>query len=138
MKKSTVIRRGRHCVFNLHVHLVFVTKYRRKVFTKKSLLDLREIFDDVCHKMGVELIEFDGERDHVHLLVYYLPTHSISKLVNALKGASSRRIRNMGYERINKALWGKSLWSPSYFAGSCGGASIEVIRTYIESQNSPT
>lgn len=138
MKKSTMIRRGRHCVFNLHVHLVFVTKYRRKVFTKKSLQDLREIFDDVCRKMGLELIEFDGEKDHVHLLVHYLPTQSISKLVNALKGASSRRIRKMGYERINKALWGKSLWSPSYFAGSCGGASIEVIRTYIENQRSPT
>lgn len=133
-----MIRRGRHCVFNLHVHLVFVTKYRRKVFTKKSLQDLREIFDDVCRKMGLELIEFDGEKDHVHLLVHYLPTQSISKLVNALKGASSRRIRKMGYERINKALWGKSLWSPSYFAGSCGGASIEVIRTYIENQRSPT
>lgn len=138
MKKSTMIRRGRHCVFNLHVHLVFVTKYRRKVFTKKSLQNLREIFEDVCHKIGVELIEFDGERDHVHLLVHSLPTQSISKLVNALKGASSRRVRKMSYERINKALWGKSLWSPSYFAGSCGGASIEVIRTYIENQRSPT
>ena len=133
-----MIRRGRHCVFNLHVHLVFVTKYRRKVFTKKSLQDLREIFEDICHKMGLELIEFEGERDHVHLLVHYLPTQSISKLVNALKGASSRRVRKMGYEQINKALWGKSLWSPSYFAGSCGGASIEVIRTYIENQKSPT
>lgn len=138
MKKSNIIRRGRHCVFNLHVHLVFVTQYRRKVFTKKILQDLREIFDDICHKMGIELIEFDGERDHIHLLVYYLPTRSISKIVNALTGASSRRIRKMGYEKIDRALWGKNLWSPSYFAGSCGGASIEVIRTYIENQKSPT
>ena len=87
--------------------------------------------------MNSSLVEFDGEEDHVHLLVNYPPTQSISKLVNALKGASSRRIRKRGYERIQKALWRKNLWSPSYFAGSRGGAPLAKIREYIENQKTP-
>ncbi len=137
MKKSTALRRGRSCVFELHVHLVFVTKYRRHVFTKKVLEDLREIFTSVCKDFNAILAEFEGERDHVHLLVNYTSKHSISKLVNSLKGVSSRMIRKQNYPSIQNALWGKSLWSPSYFAGSCGGAPISIIRQYIESQKTP-
>lgn len=137
MKKANILRRGRTCVFLLHTHLVFVTKYRRKVFTRKSLQDLKQIFEDICKKMDVKLVEFDGEKDHIHLLINYPPTQSISKIVNALKGASSRRIRKKGYEKVNRALWGGSLWSPSYFAGSCGGASLDIIRQYIEKQKTP-
>ena len=137
MKKASLLRKGRTCVFLLHVHLVFVTKYRKKVFTKKSLKDLEDIFLSTCQKMGVELVELDGEKDHVHLLLNYPPKLSISKIVNALKGASSRRIRKGGHEKIQRALWGKQLWSPSYFAGSCGGASLAKIQEYIENQNTP-
>jgi putative transposase len=122
----------------MHVHLVFVTKYRRKVFTKAILEDLKEIFSKVCQDFEAELAEFDGEHDHVHLLVNYPPKVSISKLVNSLKGASSQRIRKRGYPTVQKALWGGSLWSRSYFAGSCGGAPIEVIRKYIEQQQTPS
>jgi len=86
MLKSTDLRRGRSCVFALHVHLVFVTKYRRAVFTKIILSDLRTIFDSVCRDFEASLIEFDGEKDHVHLLVNYPPKVSVSKLVNSLKG----------------------------------------------------
>jgi putative transposase len=138
MSKSTDLRRGRTCVFALHVHLVFVTKFRRRVFTKESLSYLREVFTSVCRDFGAELIEFDGEKDHVHLLVNYPPKVSVSKLVNSLKGVSARLLRKKGYPIVMKYLWGKSLWSPSYFAGSCGGAPISVIRQYIESQNTPT
>ena len=87
------IRAGRHCVSNLHVHLVFVTKYRRHVFTKKILGRMQEIFAEVCHDFEATLTEFDGEDDHVHLLVMYPPKVSISKLVNSLKGISSRLLR---------------------------------------------
>lgn len=131
------LRRGRSCVFLLHVHLVFVTKYRRGVFTKASLADLREIFQSVCHDFGAFLAEFEGEKDHVHLLVNYPPKVSISRLVNSLKGVSSRLIRLKGYDSIRRYLWGKALWSPSYFAGACGGAPLAVIRQYIEQQKSP-
>ena len=124
MEKETDLRRGRHVVFNLHVHLVFVAKYRRKVFTKEILDDMRQIFESVCTDFEAQLVEFDGENDHVHLLVNYPPKVSISKLVNSLKGVSSRMIRQKNYPSIREKLWGGALWSPSYFAGSCGGGHI--------------
>ena len=121
----------------MHVHLVFVTKSRRNVFTKTIFEELRNIFQNLCKNFGAELAEFDGERDHVHLLVNYPPKVSVSKLVNSLKGVSSRLIRKNNHPTIQQALWGDSLWSPSYFAGSCGGAPLEIIRQYIEQQDSP-
>ena len=137
MSNENDIRHGRHCVFLMHVHLVFVTKYRREVFTKVILDDLRNIFTSVCVDFESELVEFDGEDDHVHLLVNYPPKVSVSALVNSLKGVSSRMIRKKNYPSIRKKLWGAALWSPSYFAGSCGGAPIAVIRQYIEQQQTP-
>jgi putative transposase len=131
------VRTGRHCIFMLHVHLVFVTKYRRGVFTKEVIEDLRGIFTKVCTDFEAELVEFDGEDDHVHLLVNYPPKVAVSKLVNSLKGVSSYLIRKKNYPSVQNKLWGSALWSPSYFAGSCGGAPIEVIRKYIEQQQTP-
>ena len=138
MKKSMDLRRGRTCVFMMHVHLVFVTKYRRRVFTKQILTDLQEIFSHVCHRFQSELVECNGEYDHVHLLVNYPPICSVSRLVNSLKGVSSRLIRKKDYPSITQALSGNSLWSPSYFAASCGGASLDTIKQYVESQQTPT
>jgi putative transposase len=121
----------------MHVHLVFVTKYRRKIFTKQILDELRVIFMDLCIDFEACLVEFEGEGDHVHLLVEYPPKVSVSKLVNSLKGVSSRLVRKKGHLSIQNALWGGSLWSPSYFAGACGGAPLAAIRRYIEQQESP-
>ena len=137
MNKSIILRKGRSCVFLMHVHLVFVTKYRRNVFSKKILEELRDIFSNVCADFESQLVEFEGEEDHVHLLINYPTKVAISKLVNSLKGVSSRLIRKKAYPSIKRALWGGSLWSPSYFAGSCGGAPLEVIRQYIEQQKTP-
>src|SRR5690606_38993069 len=96
--------------------------------TKEILDDLRNIFSSVCADFEAELVEFDGEDDHVHLLVNYPPKMAVSALVNSLKGVSSRMIRKRNYPSIRKKLWGGALWSPSYFADSCGGAPIEIIR----------
>ena len=137
MKKVNDIRTGRHCVFLLHAHLVFVTKYRYGVFTKIILDGLKEIFASVCRDFEAELIEFDGEEDHVHLLVVYPPKVAISSLVNSLKGVSGRLIRRKGYSPIQKKLWGGPLWPPGYFAGSCGGAPISVLGQYIEAHERP-
>lgn len=115
---------------------MFVTKYRKEVFTKEILDELQIIFEQVCHEFESELVEFDGEDDHVHLLVHYPPKVSISKLVNSLKGVFSRKIRQQ-YPSVTKKLWGGALWPPSYFTGSRGGAPIEIIRQYIEQQNTP-
>lgn len=118
------------------MHLVFVTKYRRRVFTKAVLDDLRAIFAKICADFEAELVEFDGEDDHVHLLVTYPPKTAIAKLVNSLKGVSSRLLRKQHPELVRR-YWKGVLWSPSYFAGSCGGAPIEIVRQYIEQQQTP-
>lgn len=136
MKLATDVKTGRHCVFNMHVHLVFVTKYRKKAFRKKHLDAMSVIFHDVCKDFESSLIEFDGEEDHVHLLIHYPPKVSISKLVNSLKGLSSRCLRR-DFTDIQKHYWKGVLWSPSYFAGSCGGAPIEIVKQYIEGQKTP-
>ncbi|NRA47487.1 MAG: IS200/IS605 family transposase [Oligoflexales bacterium] len=101
------------------------------------MLELESIFRRVCEDFESTLAQFDGEGDHVHLLVSYLPKVSVSKLVNSLKGVSSRLIRKKQFPSVQNSLWGGSLWSPSYFAGSCGGAPIEVVRQYIEDQKTP-
>jgi putative transposase len=87
------IRTGRHCAFALHAHLVFVTKYRHKVFTDAHLTRMEEIMRAVCEDFECELVEFNGENNHVHLLVNFPPKVALSKLVNSLKGVSSRRLR---------------------------------------------
>ena len=137
MQDSDDVRTGRHCVFNLHVHLVFVTKYRKDVFCERVLIELEEIFKNVCLNFEAELVEFNGEHDHVHLLINYPSKVAISNLVNSLKGVSSRLIRKKKYPEIQKKLWGNMLWSPSYFAGSCGGAPLSIIKQYIEQQQRP-
>ena len=136
MINNNEIRHGRHCIFLMHVHLVFVTKYRREVFTKEVLDDLRNIFTSVCVDFEAELVEFDGEDDHVHLLVNYPPKVSISTLVNSLKGVSSRMLKKE-HTGLLKRYWKGALWTPSYFAASCGGAPIAIIRQYIEQQQTP-
>lgn len=94
--QNTEFRRGRHCVFMMHVHLVFVTKYRCARFSADQLGFLKDIFESVCKDFNAELVEMNGERDHVHLLVNYPPSVSVSKLVNSLKGVSSRMLRKSG------------------------------------------
>ncbi|MDJ0573891.1 MAG: IS200/IS605 family transposase [Xenococcaceae cyanobacterium MO_234.B1] len=136
MKKSSDIRTGRHCVFKLHVHLVFVTKYRKKVFTNEILQDLEVIFKDVCQNFETELVSMNGETEHIHLLLNYPPKVSISKLVNSLKGVSSRLIRKQ-HPELKTSYWKGGLWSPSYFASSCGGAPLSIIKQYIEQQTRP-
>lgn len=93
MENNTDIRRGRHAVWDLHVHLVFITKYRSNVFTHDMLTACENIIREVCESFGATLDEFNGETDHVHLLVRYPATVTVSKLVNSLKGVSSRMLR---------------------------------------------
>ena len=106
------------------------------MFTKDILNNLRGIFDSVCHDFEASLAEMDGEDDHVQLRVDFPPKLAISKLVNSLKGVSSRRLRKL-HPVLRKRYWKGALWSPSYFAASCGGAPIDIIRQYIEQQRTP-
>ncbi len=96
-----------------------------------------EIMRKVCEDFEAELKEFNGEKDHVHLLVHYPPKVAVSRLVNSLKGVSARRIRQEFTGRVNQAIMHGHLWSPSYLSASCGGAPLSIIRTYIEQQQRP-
>lgn len=125
-------RRGKHSVTLLYAHLVFVTKYRRKILSPTVRQRCLEVFQEVGNKMGFCVLKVDGEQDHIHLLVEYPPKYSISKLVNHLKGVSSRYLR----KEFDLTPHQEHLWSPSYFAISCGGAPLEKIKDYIENQRS--
>lgn len=118
----------------LHVHLVFVTKYRRGVLSDRAIEVIREAATKVCADFEARLVEMDGDDDHVHLLVEYPPTVQLTKLVNSLKGVTSRHLRGKEFPEVMAKLWGEHLWSPSYFAVSCGGAPIDIVRQYIEDQ----
>ncbi len=98
---------------------------------------MEPVYRDVCLDFEAELKEFNGEGDHVHLLINYPPKVAVSKLVNSLKGVSSRYIRAKQFSTLHKYIWMDSLWSGSYFASSCGGAPLEVIKQYIEQQATP-
>ncbi|HCA02819.1 MULTISPECIES: IS200/IS605 family transposase [Halomonas] len=137
MDRINSIRTGRHCVFEIHAHLVFVTKYRGRVFNVAHLNSLETLFRQVCRDFEAELKEFNGETDHVHLLVNYPPKVAISRLVNSLKGVSSRRMKLLHPELVQPAYRKNALWSPSYFAGSVGGAPLSVVKQYIEQQTRP-
>ena len=113
-----------------------MTKYRRKVFTANVRNDMRGLFAAVCADFAAALVEIDGEDDHVHLLVNYPPKVPLSRLVNSLKGVSSRRLRQM-HPALRRRYCKGVLWSPSYFAASCGGAPISIIRQYIQQQRTP-
>ena len=127
------IRTGRHVVYNLHARLVFVTKYRRDVLSALAISDLAAIFAKVCRDFEAELVACSGEDDHVQLLVRYPPKLALSKLVNSLKGVSSRKLRQRRPEVSGRYFQGV-LWSPSYFVASCAGAVLSVLTDYVRNQ----
>lgn len=130
-------KQGYRCVYSLNIHLVLVTKYRRKVINQAILNRLHDIFDSTCQKWGCELTEFNGEPDHVHLLISYPPDVAISRLVNNLKTVSSRLIRKEFAQSVN-SIYSKPVFSTgAYFVASTGGATLEQIKSYVESQQSP-
>ena len=123
------IRTGRHVVYSLTVHLVFITKYRRDVFTPALHAVVGGTAASVCRDFEADLLEYGGEDDHAHLLVSYPPKVAVSRLVNSLEGVTARRVRSEHGALVREKLWGRSLWSPSYCAISTGGAALETGRT---------
>ena len=129
------IYKNRHSAYNLHVHLVFITKYRKKILADNHRQYFKEVVAEICKDFGAELKECNGEGDHVHMLIQYPPTVQLSKMVNNLKSVTSRRMR-ANFIDLRAAYNKPVLWSRSYFAGSCGGASLEIIKQYIQNQQS--
>lgn len=137
MSLSTQLRTGRHVVFNLHAHLVFVPKYRKKIFCRKMLEALQNMFSEICESFDVTLSEFDGEDNHVHLLVSYPPKVRLSTKADSLKGVSSRKLKQMFKKELDRYYWKGAFWSPSYFVASCGGEPLSIVKKYIQEQNTP-
>jgi putative transposase len=132
--KSQPTKSLSHSVYLLRLHIVFVTKYRRKVFTAQMLKYAEKTFAVILNDWRCSLIEFGGEEDHVHLLVDIHPALNISTLVNNLKSASSRRIRNEFADRISKFYWKPVFWHRAYFVGSVGDVTLATIKRYVEQQ----
>jgi putative transposase len=131
------LKKGYRNVYDLNIHLVLVTKYRKKVINRAMLTRLREIFDSTCQKWRSTLTDFNGEENHIHLLISYPPDVEVSKLVNNLKTVSSRLIRKDFADEIN-AIYKKAVfWSGAYFVASCGGVTVDQLKAYVEKQDSP-
>ena len=125
-----------HAVFNIKLHIVFVTKYRRKTLTPELLAYLETAFGEILEGWRCKLLEFGGEPDHVHLLIDIHPALDISVLINNLKTASARRTRNRFTEHLVKFYCAKPLfWHRAYFVGSVGGATLETVRAYVDAQS---
>ena len=130
---SVQYQKSRHAAYLLHVHIVFVTKYRRKVLADLHHEAFARAARQVCQEAGATLEECNGEADHVHLLVNYPPTVQLTKLINSLKAVTSRRLRQE-FADLAGAYSKPVLWSRAYFVSSCGGASLDVIKAYIQNQ----
>jgi putative transposase len=137
MKKQQ-INKLNHCIFNLNYHLVLVTKYRRKCITASMLARLNTISHDIAEKWQCELLEFNGESDHLHLLLSLNPKVTPSIFVNNLKTVTSRLIRKEFATHLKKIYWKKPVfWSRTYCILTCGGAPLSIIKQYIEQQDAP-
>jgi putative transposase len=133
---QTILRRGSHVVFSIQLHIVFVTKYRRNVLTQSMLEAMKPVLERVLESNQSILTEFNGESDHVHLLIDLHPDNNISALISSLKSASSRILRQEFKAEIDKVYWGKAkLWHDSKCIVSCGGAPLEVVKQYIQEQS---
>ena len=124
---------NQHSVFLLHYHLIMCVKYRNKVINDPISLRLKEMFEYIAPKYHITLEEWNHDIDHVHVLFRGHPNTEISKFINAYKSASSRIIKKE-FPHIRKSLWKEMFWSQSYCLISTGGATVDVIKQYIQSQ----
>ncbi|WP_027726364.1 IS200/IS605 family transposase [Tuberibacillus calidus] len=122
-----------HSVFLLHYHLVIVVKYRREVFTDEISDFAKDMFIEIGNGYNITLIEWNHDKDHVHILFKAHPNSELSKFINAYKSASSRLIKK-NFPHIRNKLWKEMFWSRSFCLLTTGGAPIDIIRKYIENQ----
>lgn len=140
---KTKYNKAYRAVYSLTAHVVFVTKYRKAVLTDQLLTELEAIFSSILKTRGGELLQFNGEKDHVHLLVSYKPSISVSNLIANLKATSSKMMWHNRHDYLKTKYWNahqekRVLWTGSYFIASCGGVTIEQLRKYVEQQDRPS
>jgi putative transposase len=124
---------NQHSVYLMYYHLVMVVKYRRKVMDNEISERAKEIFEYIAESYGITLEEWNHDEDHVHVMFRAKPSSELSKFINAYKSASSRLLKKE-HPEIRSKLWREAFWSQSYCLLTAGGAPIEVIRRYIETQ----
>ncbi|MGA9380226.1 MAG: IS200/IS605 family transposase [Phormidium sp.] len=135
---STTYHHGFRSVYRLNAHVVLVVKYRRRAINGEILTRLEQILKQTLNKWESELLEFNGESDHVHLLIDYKPDIPLSTLIGNLKTVSSRLIRKEYPWLAQKYFYNKPyFWTGSYFVASCGGATVEQLKKYVEQQATP-
>ena len=127
-------KHGGHSVFSIHLHLVWITKYRKSVLVGDIALKTREILRQICSAESVEIIRGHVSRDHIHLFVSIPPQVTISRLVQKLKGKSSHKLLHT-YPSLRRQYWGRHFWARGYFCCSSGNVTDEVIKQYIEQQS---
>ena len=126
--------RGAHSVYSLHYHLVIVVKYRRKALYDEIIRErLKQIIWEMSEALGIDILAQEPAEDHMHILFKCSPTTELTKVVNSIKGASARRIRQE-FPKTREFLWGDSLWADGYFAETIGKCDEEVIRKYVQNQ----
>ena len=126
-------RTGAHTRFSLKYHFVWVTKYRKPILSGPVSIRLRELVREVCRTNDVEILEGAVSTDHVHVFVSCPPTISPSKLMQYVKGKTSRKLM-MEFTHVRKECWGRHLWAGGYFVASSGNVTDEVIKEYIRLQ----
>lgn len=124
-------RKSSHTVFNIQVHISWITKYRYKVLKGQIGYRTKELIRRICNEKNVEIISGSVSPDHIHILISIDPSTSISKLVMYLKGKTSRKLQ-MEFSELRKRYWGQHLWARGYFAVSVGNVSAKMIQEYIE------
>ena len=127
-----------HAYHDLKYHLVLVTKYRNNVINKPIMERLFEIIREQSEKWDIDVLEINAEPDHLHVLIQAHPSVDLSKYINSIKTVSSRLIRKEFKSHVDKFYWKRYFWSRAYCLLSVGGAPIETIKKYIESQNAPS
>ncbi|MDQ3652240.1 MAG: IS200/IS605 family transposase [Acidobacteriota bacterium] len=130
----TEYRHGAHTVFRIHLHLVWVTKYRKPVMTGEVGLRLRELMREICGQHEVTIIKGHVARAHIHLFVSVPPRVTFSRLMQMLKGKSSFKLMSE-FPHLAKKFWGRHIWARGYFCVSSGNVTDEVIKDYIEQQS---
>ena len=125
---------GAHSVFSIHLHLVWITKYRKPVLVGDVALRVRDIVRQLCAAQSVEIIRGSVSRDHIHLFVSIPPQVTISRLVQKLKGKSSHVLLH-NFPSLRRQYWGRHLWARGYFCCSSGNVTDEIIKQYIERQD---
>ena len=126
-------RKSSHTVYDIKYHIVWITKYRKPILRGEIALRVRDLIREICRAKDVEIIKGHVSKDHVHIFVSVPPHISVSQLVQAIKGKSSRKIL-MEYKRLSRAFWGRHMWARGYFVATSGNVTDEVIIKYIEEQ----